>query len=94
MMGAMRTAVDLTVTGRVQGVSFRAYAEQEAARLGVAGWVRNEPDGAVAAHVEGDSDAVEAFVRWCHDGPRLARVSAVEMQPAADTGATSFEVRY
>ena len=88
-----RTAVDLTVTGRVQGVSFRAYAEQEAARLGLSGWVRNEPDGSVAAHVEGDPDSVDAFARWCHDGPRLARVGSVDVQPAADTGATSFEVR-
>jgi acylphosphatase len=89
-----RRAVDITVTGRVQGVSFRAYAEQEAARLGVVGWVRNEPDGDVAAHVEGDPEAVDAFVRWCHDGPPLARVSAVEVVPAADTGATSFDVRF
>lgn len=89
-----RSALDLVVTGRVQGVSFRAYAEQEAARLGLAGWVRNEPDGAVAAHVEGEADAVDAFVRWCHEGPPLARVSAVEAAPAADTGATSFEVRF
>jgi acylphosphatase len=88
-----RTAVDLTVTGRVQGVSFRAYAEQEAARLGLSGWVRNEPSGDVAAHVEGDPAAVDAFVRWCHEGPRLARVGAVDVQPSADTGATSFEVR-
>src|SRR4051812_25064600 len=72
--GPMRKAVDVTVTGRVQGVSFRAYAEQQAARLGVAGWVRNEPDGSVAVHVEGDADAVDAFVRWAHEGPGLARV--------------------
>ncbi|GAB6985290.1 acylphosphatase [Nocardioides pyridinolyticus] len=89
-----RTAVDLVVTGRVQGVSFRAYAEQQAARLGVCGWVRNEPGGEVAAHAEGDAAAVDAFVRWCHDGPGLARVTSVDVRPAADTGATSFEVRF
>jgi acylphosphatase len=88
-----RTAVDLTVTGRVQGVSFRAYAEQEAARLGLAGWVRNEPGGDGAAHVEGASEDVDAFVRWCREGPRLARVESVQVAPAADTGATWFEVR-
>jgi acylphosphatase len=90
----MRTAMDLTVTGRVQGVSFRMYAEREAARLGVAGWVRNEPDGSVAIHVEGDEDAVEAFVRWTYDGPSLARVEHVTAQPADDTGATEFRTRY
>ena len=89
-----RTAVDLTVTGRVQGVSFRAYAEQEAARLGLAGWVRNEPGGEVAAHVEGEPAAVDAFVQWCREGPRLARVTAVDVRPAADTGATGFDVRF
>jgi acylphosphatase len=93
MRSPSRRAVDITVTGRVQGVSFRAYAELEAARLGVTGWVRNEPDGDVTAHVEGDADAVDAFVRWCYDGPRLARVSSVDVAPAVETGATSFDVR-
>lgn len=89
----MRNAVDLTVTGRVQGVSFRYYAEREATRLGLGGWVRNEPDGSVAAHVEGDPGAVEAFVRWCHDGPRLAYVERVDVRLAADQGLRSFGVR-
>jgi acylphosphatase len=90
----MRTSVDLVVTGRVQGVSFRAYAEREATRLGVAGWVRNEPDGSVAIHAEGEEAAVESFVRWAYDGPRLAHVDHVDARPAADTGATEFRVRY
>ena len=51
----MTQAVDVTVTGLVQGVFFRAEAQQEAHRLGVAGWARNEPDGSVAAHFEGDA---------------------------------------
>jgi acylphosphatase len=89
----MRSAVDLTVTGRVQGVSFRYYAEREAARLGVAGWVRNDPDGSVAAHVEGDPGAVDGFVRWCHEGPRSARVERVDVRPADDQGLASFGVR-
>lgn len=89
-----RKAVDLTVTGRVQGVSFRMYAEREAARLGVTGWVRNEPDGSVAIHAEGGGDALEAFVRWAYDGPSYARVDRVDARPADDTGATSFEIRY
>jgi acylphosphatase len=90
----MRKAVDATVTGRVQGVSFRWYAEQEAQRLGVAGWVRNEPDGSVAAHLEGESDAVDAMVEWLHQGPSLARVQHVAVRAGADEGATSFDVRY
>jgi acylphosphatase len=89
----MRRSVDVTVAGRVQGVSFRYSAEREADRLGVAGWVRNEPDGSVAAHVEGDPGAVDAFVRWCHEGPRLAYVERVDVRPADDQGLTSFGVR-
>ena len=66
-----RARVDLHVTGRVQGVSFRWYAAREATRLGLAGWVRNEPDGSVRAHAEGPDDAVDEFVAWCAgQGPR------------------------
>ncbi len=87
-------AVDVTVTGRVQGVAFRAYAEQEALRLGVTGWVRNEPDGSVAGHFEGDPEAVQALVDWCREGPRLARVHRVDVRPAEATGSTSFGVGF
>ena len=90
----MSTAVDVTVTGRVQGVSFRWYAVQEANRLGVTGWVRNEPDGSVAGHFEGDPAAVEEMVDWCREGPRPAQVQRVVRRDGAVTGATSFEVRY
>jgi acylphosphatase len=86
----MRTAVDVTVTGRVQGVSFRYYTGVEAARLGVAGWVANEPDGTVAGHFEGEAAAVDALVDWCRTGPRLARVERVDVRPGVDEGATSF----
>ena len=87
------TAVDVTVTGRVQGVGFRMSTAQEALRLGVSGWVANEPDGSVAAHLEGDEDAVAALVHWCRTGPSYAGVSALDVQPAEATGATGFEVR-
>ena len=90
----MSAAVDVTVTGRVQGVSFRWYTTREAVRLGVTGWVRNEPDGSVAAHFEGEPAAVEAMVEWCQDGPRPAQVQRVVRRDGAVTGARSFEVRY
>src|SRR4029079_5743084 len=54
-------AVTVKVTGRVQGVSFRWYTVREAERLGVTGWVRNEPDGSVAAHLEGEDSALDAM---------------------------------
>jgi acylphosphatase len=88
----MTQAVDVTVTGLVQGVFFRAEAQQEAYRLGVAGWVRNEPDGSVAAHFEGEPGAVESMVAWCREGPRRARVENVDVRDADPTGARSFDV--
>ena len=90
----MHRAVEAHVTGRVQGVSFRYYAEHQARRLGVAGWVRNEPDGSVAAHVEGEAQAVDAMVDWLRQGPPAARVDRVDVSETQLTGATSFEVRF
>lgn len=90
-MEAMK-AVQAHVTGRVQGVSFRWYTEEQARRLGVAGWVRNEPDGSVLLHVEGEDDAVEALVAWCRRGPSMAKVADVAVRDAAPSGATSFEI--
>jgi acylphosphatase len=94
MVNQERRAVDVTVTGWVQGVSFRAYAEQQAGRLGVAGWVGNEPDGSVALHLEGAPGAVEGMVDWCRHGPRLARVDDVAVRQGVDEGLTSFRIRY
>jgi acylphosphatase len=87
-------AVTVKVTGRVQGVSFRWYAVQEAERRGVAGWVRNEPDGSVAAHLEGDDGAVDAMVDWLREGPSYASVRDVAVTEAQPTGADSFGIRY
>jgi acylphosphatase len=87
-------AVSVRVTGRVQGVSYRWYALQEARRLGVAGWIRNEPDGSVAGRAEGDDDAVDGFVDWCRRGPAGAKVRDVAVSPAPVSGADVFEIRY
>jgi acylphosphatase len=89
----MAHAVDVTVTGQVQGVFFRARTREQAGRLGVTGWVRNDPDGSVAAHFEGDQDAVEAIVEWCREGPPRARVERVDVREAEPTGARDFDVR-
>ncbi len=85
-------AVQVRVSGRVQGVAFRWEAQHAAEKLGVAGWVRNEPDGAVAAHLEGDDQAVDAMVAWCRQGPPAARVRDVVVNPAGVSGARSFEI--
>ncbi|MES2644932.1 MAG: acylphosphatase [Myxococcota bacterium] len=68
----------LVVTGRVQGVSFRAHTQAEARRLGVCGWVRNLPDGGVEVVAEGPRDRLEALLTWARVGPSMARVAAVE----------------
>ena len=90
----MRKAVTVRVTGRVQGVSFRWYAQQEARRCGVLGWVRNEPDGSVAGHFEGDEEAVDAMVEWCRRGPSYAVVRDVAVTEARPTDAGAFDIRY
>jgi acylphosphatase len=86
------TAVQVRVSGRVQGVAFRWEAQHAAEKLGVTGWVRNEPDGSVTAHVEGEPDAVNDMVVWLRTGPPAARVSNAAVRDAAPTGATSFEI--
>lgn len=69
--------VRIVVSGRVQGVGFRYAAITEARRLGLLGWARNVSDGTVEIVAEGDPDAVQALVAWCHSGPPSARVSGV-----------------
>lgn len=86
-------AVDLIISGHVQGVSYRAGAARVARELSLAGWVQNEADGTVTAHAEGDPDTVESFVDWCHDGPDAADVSDVEVRDVAPTGLEGFEIR-
>jgi acylphosphatase len=87
-------AATVTVSGRVQGVSFRWYALQEAERLGVTGWIRNEPDGSVRCHVEGEDAAVHAMVDWCHHGPSYASVRHVAVAEAPPIGSDAFDIAY
>ncbi len=84
----------LTVSGRVQGVAFRACTADEAQRHGLRGWVRNLADGRVEAVAEGERVAVEAWVAWCRRGPPAARVLAVEVEWGEARGDLGeFEVR-
>lgn len=82
----------IRVSGRVQGVGFRAGARREATRLGLAGFARNEPDGSVAIAVEGDEAALEAFVAWCRVGPPGARVERLEVEAGKPEGHAEFVV--
>lgn len=75
----------VTVRGVVQGVSFRWYARQEADRLGLTGWVRNERDGSVRLEVQGPEADVEEFLTWVRLGPVHARVSSVDIEEVEPT---------
>jgi acylphosphatase len=81
------------VSGLVQGVFFRDSCRRTALAEGVAGWVRNLPDGRVEAVFEGDADRVEHLVQWAHTGPRHARVSGVEVADEPVEGLAGFTVR-
>ena len=81
------------VRGRVQGVFFRAEARARAESLGVAGWIRNLPDGRVEAVFEGADEHVESMVDWCRRGPAGAEVEEVDVEREAPVGETGFRVR-
>ena len=72
----------LRIHGRVQGVWFRESMRVEAERLNVTGWVRNTPDGAVEAVIQGPAGAVDAMIEWARSGPPLAQVDRVEIGEA------------
>ena len=73
----------IIVRGRVQGVGYRAWLEGEAVTRGLAGWARNRSDGTVEAVLSGAEDAVSALIARCHQGPGLARVTAIDSAPSS-----------
>lgn len=83
----------VVVHGLVQGVFFRDSVRQRAQSTGVVGWIRNTQDGAVEAVFEGDSDAVERLVAFCHEGPRGARVDRVDESAEPPEGLSGFVIR-
>ncbi len=88
-----RLRVRVTIEGKVQGVWFRAWTQEQAVRRGLFGWVRNRRDGTVEAVFDGPAPEVEAMIRACWDGPTAARVQAVRVEPIpADPPMQGFEV--
>lgn len=81
------------VSGRVQGVSFRQYTSEQAERLDLAGWVRNLDDGRVELLFEGEEAAVHALAAWLEMGPKLAKVTTVELEAQPLQGIAGFVVR-
>jgi acylphosphatase len=87
--------VHLYVSGRVQGVNYRAFVKREALRLGLTGWVRNLPDRRVEVVAEGEEGQVERLVQLCGEGPPLAMVRGIESHREPSTGSfSSFSIRY
>jgi acylphosphatase len=79
----------VVIRGRVQGVFFRVETGERARSLGLAGWVRNNPDGTVEAVFQGDRDRVDSMLAWCRRGPAAARVEDVDvewMEPRDEDG--------
>ena len=89
-----RIARHLSITGRVQGVFFRAWAREQADELGVVGWIRNRPDGHVEAHVEGDQAAVDEMIERLRGGPPAAQVEYVQTWNVDVHDFEDFEVRH
>jgi acylphosphatase len=91
-MTAGRRCVLVRVTGRVQGVGFRDWTVRETRKLGLEGWVRNQPDGSVKAVIAGSEAAVSAMLEAFMQGPDLAAVADVIWEPAEDLGLSGFQV--
>jgi acylphosphatase len=76
----MKQHANIRITGRVQGVFFRASARETAQRLGLTGYARNLPDGTVEIEAEGDDAALQQLIEWAHAGPSSARVEEVVVE--------------
>lgn len=90
----MRVGRHVRVTGRVQGVYFRGWTQEQANRLGVTGWVRNCPDGSVEAHLAGEQSAVQRLIERLQAGPPAASVSNVDVTELEPQDGNGFEVRH
>lgn len=83
---------NLRITGKVQGVFFRATSRDTARELGITGFVRNEPDGSVYAEIEGPAEKIDRFVKWAEHGPRQADVARVDVEEGEWQGFERFEI--
>lgn len=94
-MSEVLTRIDARITGRVQGVGFRYFTTQQARRLGVEGWVRNEANGAVRVVAEGPREVLEDFLNRLKEGPAGAKVQEIESDWREASGEFGgFAVRY
>jgi acylphosphatase len=85
-------AYRIKVTGRVQGVFFRASTKEKADQIGIEGWVRNERDGSVLIEAEGEEEQMKQFVEWCRRGSSASQVDDVGVEEIDISGFTSFVI--
>jgi acylphosphatase len=83
----------ITISGRVQGVNYRAATRDIATRLALTGWVRNTSDGNVELTAAGPEPALRQLITWCHQGPPYAAVTDVSVQRMPETTFSGFEIR-
>lgn len=84
--------VKLRISGKVQGVFYRASTREKAQQLGIKGWVKNEPDGTVSAVGQGSDANLRQWIDWCREGPSGARVESVEVEELAVATFQQFEI--
>lgn len=87
-------AIKISVYGKVHGVYFRANTCQKAKSLKINGTVKNMADGSVQIIAEGDENNIEHFVKWCHEGPLLAKVGSIKIFEMKLEGFSNFEIIY
>ena len=92
-MSEQRVRAHVFVTGKVQGVFFRASTREKAQDCGVDGWVQNLDDGRVEAVFAGPTSAVETMIEWCHTGPPAASAQNVDVQYTAVESESGFRIK-
>lgn len=90
-----KTQIKVIISGRVQGVFYRAHTKDTADRLGIKGYVKNSSDGSVEAVFEGEQPVITQMMEWCHKGPAAAKVDHVLAEKTeASSNFETFEIRY
>jgi len=87
-------SVHVKISGRVQGVWYRASTKQKAESLGINGWVRNTYDGCVEAVFEGEESLVDEMISWCRQGPPMAHVENIDIKIQNVSNIEGFEIKH
>ncbi len=89
----MKASYDILVSGRVQGVGFRYFTQRKAQQFNLSGYVRNQHDGSVFIHIEGESEQIMDFIALCRKGPVWARVDHLEIKDSPFLDIKSFQIK-